>query len=200
MKQKLLQFAIIVIMVMTANSCGTTVGDNLLGAYNMTQCKYTYSSISNLSVSGMNLSGSNALSATNIAKITSILSGKATSIPMDFTVNLNVENPNQKAALLNGLQYNLKIDGIDFTSGKLDQSINIPSGSTQSLPLTIGVDVASLMKSNTQSSVTNIVKNFIGIGSEKSNVTMELRPTINVGGQNITSPVAIPVSFSFGGK
>ena len=200
MKQKLLHFAISIIAVMGMSGCGSSLGDGLMGAYNMTQCEYTYNSISNLSVSGVNLGSSGSLTATNILKLTNILTGNASSIPLNFTVNMNVKNPNQSSALLSGLQYNLKIDGINFTNGTLNQSINIPSGTTQTLPLTIGVDVATLMKNNTGNSVLNIVKNFIGIGSEKSNVTLELKPAFNVGGQTIMSPIAIPVNFSFGGK
>lgn len=189
------------ISLLGSSGCGTTVGNDLLGAYNMTQCEYSYNSVSNLSVSGINLSsGTSALSVTNLAKLTSILSGTATSIPLNFNVNMNVKNPNTTSALLSGLQYNVKIDGINFTNGTLNQAINIPAGGTQSIPLTVGVDVASLMKTNTQSSVLNIVKNFVGVGSEKSNVSVELKPSFNVGGQTITSPVAIPVSFTFGGK
>ncbi|MFV0469526.1 MAG: LEA type 2 family protein [Dysgonomonas sp.] len=196
MKLKLIAFAI---AILTMTSCGT-VGNDLMGAYNMTQCEYSYNSISNLSVSGINLGSSSSLSVTNIAKLTSILSGTASSIPLNFTVNMNVKNPNSTAALLNGLQYNVKVDGINFTNGTLNKSVNIASGATQSIPLTIGVDVKTLMANNTQSSVLNIVKNFIGIGSDKSNVTVDLKPSFNVGGQVIASPVSIPVSFTFGGK
>lgn len=196
MKLKLIAFAV---TILTMTSCGT-VGNDLMGAYNMTQCEYSYNSISNLSVSGINLGNSSSLSVANIAKLTSILSGTASSIPLNFTVNMNVKNPNSSVALLNGLQYNVKVDGINFTNGTLNKSVNIASGATQSIPLTIGVDVKTLMANNTQSSVLNIVKNFIGIGSEKSNVTVDLKPSFNVGGQVIASPVSIPVSFTFGGK
>ena len=196
MRQKIIALLFIAV---TTVACGT-VGNDLMGAYTLTQCEYSYKSISDLSISGMNLSNSNALSVANIAKITSILSGSANSIPLNFAVNLNVKNPNQTAATLNGLRYDLKIDGIQFTNGVLNQPIQVPSGNTQSVPLNIGVDVATLMKNNSQASVVNIVKNFIGIGTEKSNVSLDLYPTINVGGNAITSPIAIPVSFAFGGK
>lgn len=196
MKQKII--ALVILAAMSV-ACGT-VGNDLMGAYNLTQCEYNYKSISNLSISGMNLSSSNALSVTNIAKITSILSGNATSIPLNFTVNMDVKNPNQTTAALSGLRYNLKIDGIEFTNGTMNQGLNIASGGTQVLPLNIGLDVATLMKSDSKNSVLNIVKNFIGIGSEKSKVALDLYPTIKIGNNSITSPVAIPVSFSFGGK
>lgn len=166
----------------------------------MTQCKYTYNSVSNISVSGVNLSSGSALSAINLAKLTTVLAGNPSSIPLNFTVNMNVQNPNESAALLNKLQYQVSIDDIHFTNGTLDQVVNIAGGATQVVPLTIGVDVASLMQNNSQSALLNIVKNIAGISGEKSTVSLSLRPTFNIAGQPITSPIAIPVSFSFGGK
>lgn len=167
------------------------------GAYNLIKCKYTYNSISNISISGIN--ASNALSLTNITKITSILSGNSSSIPLDFTLNLNVNNPNEGDAILNGMEYALSIDNIQFTTGNIEQALTINAGQTQTLPLTIGVDLATLMQDNSKTAIVDIAKNFLGIGSEKSNVSVQLRPTFKIGNSKITSPVAIPLSFSFGG-
>lgn len=195
MKKRILALVLIII---TLISCD--VSKELAGAYNMINCNYSYKSISGLTVSGMNLSNSNSLSVTNIAKITSILSGTASSIPLNFTLNLNVNNPNASAAMLHGLQYIVSIDNIQFTSGTVSQSLNIASGQTQTLPLTIGVDLATLMKNNSKDAVVDIAKNFIGIGSKSSNVTVQLKPTFLIGNTPITSPSYIPVSFNFGGK
>jgi LEA14-like dessication related protein len=146
----------------------------------------------------MNLS--NGLSVTSIPKITSILSGTATSIPLNFTLNVNVKNPNESAALLHGLQYIISVDDIQFTTGSINQTLNIASGQTQTLPLTIGVDLATLMKNNSKDAVTKKKKNFLGIGSKKSNVSLQLKPTFMIGNTPVASPMYIPVSFSFGGN
>lgn len=113
---------------------------------------------------------------------------------------MDVTNPNTSAALLNKLQYEVNIDDIHFTNGTLDKVVNIAGGATQTIPLTVGIDVATLMQNNSQTALLNIVKNIAGISGEKSTVSLSLRPTFNIAGQLVTSPVAIPVSFSFGGK
>lgn len=195
MKLKLLGLCISVLL--TFAGCDT-LGSSLMGAYNMTQCEYNYKSISNLTLSGMNLS--KGISAANLPAIISLLNGNASSIPLNFTLNMDVKNPNQTAAAFSGLQYIISIDDMEFTTGQVNQSMNIASGTSQNLPITIGVDLATLMKNNSKTAVGNIAKNFLGIGSEKSNVTVQLKPTFMVGGTPITSPVYIPVSFSFGGK
>jgi LEA14-like dessication related protein len=168
------------------------------GLYNITQCKYEYNSISNLSVSGMNLS--NGISLLNMPKILALFSGQSSSIPLNFTLNLGVSNPNATAAIMNGMQYIISIDGIQFTTGAVEQSLSVPAGGKQTLPLNIGFDIASMMKGESKGAVTNIVKNFLGIGSEKSKVSVQIKPTFLIGNQRIAAPMYIPVDFSFGGK
>lgn len=186
------------VMIATLVSCD--VAKELTGVASLVNCKYSYNSITNMSVSGINLANGSGLSLTTIPKITSILNGTATSIPLNFTLNLDVNNPNQSTALLHGMQYIISIDGIDFTSGTVNQSLNIGAGQTQTLPLTIGVDLASLMKTNSKDAVVDIAKNFIGIGDKQSNVTLRIKPSFMVNNAAVASPVYIPISFSFGGK
>lgn len=184
-------------MLFTIIMVGCDASKSLSGAYNMINCNYNYRSISGLTISGMNLS--NGVSLTQIPRITSILTGSATSIPLDFTLNLDVNNPNQSAALFNGMSYILSIDGVQFTTGMVNQTMNIAAGQTQNLPLTIGVDLATLMKNESKDAVTNIAKNFLGIGSKKSEVNLQIKPTFMIGNVPVQSPIYIPVKFSFGG-
>jgi LEA14-like dessication related protein len=194
MKKRILALLLVVTTLVGCDS----VQQGLRSTYNLINCEYSYKSITGLTISGMNLS--NGLSITSIPKITSILSGTATSIPLNFTLNVNVKNPNESAALLHGLQYIVSVDDIQFTTGSINQTLNIASGQTQALPLTIGVDLATLMKNNSKDAVTEIAKNFLGIGSKKSNVSLQLKPTFMIGNTPVASPMYIPVSFSFGGN
>ena len=195
MKKKISSILVMAFLLMLSG-CDITKG--LQSAYNMKNCEYRYRSITNLTVSNMNLS--NGISALQLPQILAILSGTASSIPLDFTLNLDVHNPNTSQAAFQALQYIIQIDDVEFTNGLLTQPFSVDVGKTEQLPIHIGVDIATLISNNSRSAVLNIVKNFIGIGSEKSNVTVQLKPTFNIGGSHITSPVFVPVSFSFGGK
>jgi LEA14-like dessication related protein len=177
---------------------GCDVAKQIGGAFTLTQCNFNYNSISNLSLSGTNLS--NGLTAANILRLTSLLTGNTSSIPLDFTLNLNVDNPNHSAASLNGLQYTLTIDDVQFTTGEIDQAFQVAAGETQVLPLRIGLDLATLLKGESKDAVLTIAKNFLGIGTKKSKVSFQLKPTFDIGGYPLTSPTFIPVNFSFGGK
>ena len=177
---------------------GCDLSKQAQGAYNMTQCKYDYNSISSLSLSDVDLSKSSNLLML-LPTLTKILTGSASSIPMGFTVNLDVTNPNKSAAMLNGLQYILKIDDVQFAAGAMDKSLNIASGGTQVMPLSFSIDLATLLSGDSKNAAQNIVKNFIGIGNEKSKVSLSIKPTFKIAGKSIASPSYIPISFSFGG-
>ncbi len=166
--------------------------------YNMVNCKYAYNSIAGLSVGGVNVS--KGLSLVGAAQLTTLLAGNTSSIPVNMTLNLDVTNPNISEAMLNGMQYILAVDGVEFTSGSLSQNFSVQAGATNTLPLAIGFDATKLMTGSTKDAASRAIKNFIGIGSEKSSVSLKIRPSFIINNQTVASPVYIPVEFSFGGK
>jgi hypothetical protein len=175
--------------------------------YNMVNCKYDFRSLTGVSVAGINVS--QGLSLLDAPKIMNLLSGNAASIPVNCTVNLAVQNPNATDAILNGMDYALAIDGVDFTSGSVAQQLSVAPGGEGTLPLAMAFDVATLLKGESRDAVMGVVRNLAGLSglgalgggsSEPSQVTLNIRPSFNVAGTKVSSPVMIPVSFSFGGK
>lgn len=188
-------YAIICFCVILFSGCGS--GSGLTSAYNITKCEYKYKSIADLTFSGMNLS--RGVSPLQIPQILALLNGSRSSLPLDFTLNLDVKNPNTSSAAFAGLEYILTVDNIKFTTGKVNHSMSIAAGETQGLPINIGVDLATLLKGESKSAVEGVTKNILGIGNKKSNVTIQIKPTFMMGGIPVTSPFYIPVSFTFGG-
>jgi len=94
----------------------------------------------------------------------------------------------------------ITIDDVRFTTGNINQPFHVEAGETKTLPVDIGVDIVELMKNNSRSAIENIVKNFLGLSDTASKVTVQLKPSFKVGEQTFTSPVYIPVNFTFGGK
>jgi LEA14-like dessication related protein len=175
--------------------CGCS---SVLKTYNMKKCEYTYKSITNLTISGINVS--NGISITDGAKIALLLNSSTKSIPLNFLLTLDVKNPNTGEAAFDGMAYKVKIDGMDFTDGSIDEPFSVAPGETKPLSLKIGADIGKLIEKNSKEAVVNMVKNFIGLGNEKTTVHVDLRPKFLAGAQTVTSPVAFPVEFTFGGK
>ena len=187
-----------VLLIMLPLSGCTVLQSGLSSAYNLANCDFKYHSISDLVISDINLS--QGLSPLMIPKVLSILSGNISSIPLNFTLNLDVKNPNAGTAAFQALQYIISLDDVQFTTGIFRQPFSVGAGETKQLPMTIGVDIAELLKGESKSAVQNVVKNFIGIGDQATKVTLQLKPSFQVGDQMFASPVFIPVNFSFGGK
>ena len=190
MKKIIALFSLALIMF----SCD--VAKTLAGAYSLTQCKYDFNSISHLSLGGVSFDSNNLVSS---ALAVTTLFTKST-LPLNFTLNLDVKNPGTQAALLNGLQYILEIDGIQMSTGALDNRLQVAPGGTGVLPLNLSFDLKQAMSGQSADAIKNLALNFVGIGSQATKVNFQLKPSMNVGGQLIPSPVFIPVSFSFGGK
>jgi LEA14-like dessication related protein len=170
----------------------------LQSAYNLKYCEYKYHSVSNLKLSGMTLSG--GISALDAIKLLAILNGTASSIPLDFTLNIDVYNPNPSQAAFCALSYIIEIDNIEFTNGYLEHAFSVASGETKQLPVRIGTDLAKLATTHSKDAIVRIIRNFIGLGNEETKVTVRLKPSFDTGGSVIVSPVYFPVNFSFGGK
>jgi len=175
------------------------VAQQLAGAYNMTQCKYDFNSISNLQLVGVNLQNATSLSSLNpiaAANLIAAFASSSKSLPLDFTLNLNVKNPNTQVALLNGLSYILEIDGLQMTTGFLSEQLQIAPDQTVRLPIGMSFDLRKVMSGESLEAVKNLAFNFAGIGNKASNVTVKLQPSLLIGGQTMRTPGYIPVSFT----
>lgn len=171
------------------------------GAYNLTQCKYDYNSITNIEVAGVNLGKSKSLSIADIATLSTILGGGSLqNIPFSMVLNLDVLNPNEKAAYLNGLDYEIELNNMEFASGKLDVPLRIEPGKTSVLPLSIGIDLKNLINRYSKDRVATEMSRFIGISPGETKVSVKLWPKVLIGDVPIKSPTYVPVTFVFGGS
>lgn len=194
-KKMILLLGAAVAVVALAAACNVT--KDLENAYNLKDCKYTYRSISDVRVNNESL---NLVSGAKL--LAQLSSGKSiSSMPLQFTLNLNVENPNASAAAFQAMEYKVAIDSLDFTEGSVNEPFSVNAGETKTLSVGIGTDVGRLFSGPSRGAMIGIVKNLIGWESkEQSTVTVQLRPTFNVGGVPVTSPLYIPVSFKIGGE
>lgn len=191
-------------LLLTAVVCfSCDVAQQVAGTYALTQCKYNYSSISGLTLGGINLQNATSISSLNplnAASLLSAFSSTSGSLPLAFTLNLDVSNPNTQTALLNGLGYILEIDGQEMTTGVLNNQLQIASNQTAKLPITMSFDLKKVMSGSSLDAIKNLAFNFAGIGDSSSKVTVKLQPSLTVAGNTIKSPAYIPVSFTLNGK
>lgn len=171
------------------------------GAYNLSQCKYDFNSIDNIQIAGVEVGKSKSISIAEIATLTTILAGgNLQSIPFSMVLNLDIDNPNESPAYLNGLDYMVEFNDMEFSRGKLDVPIRVEPGKSSIIPLSIGVDLKNLMNRYSKDRVSSEMSRFLGVSPGQTKVTVKLWPKVLIGDVPITSPAHIPVTFLFGSK
>lgn len=171
---------------------------SLLQVVALKDCKFTYDKLTDISLCGYQ--GKDMVSITGIATITKALLGKTETIPMDMTIHLNVQNPNQTTAALEKLYYKVALDSVEIAQGNTSQSFIVPGGETAKLPLRISVDLKQSFTGERRTVLTKALKNMAGISSDPTEVNVQIRPTVRLGSGVVTSPKYIPIRFTYTGK
>lgn len=97
MKKKKIWLLSAALAVAVLTACNVT--KDIENAYNLKDCKYSYKSISNIRVNN------EPFSVLSAAKLFGQLGNTQSKMPIEFTLNLNVENPNASAAAFQTMAY-----------------------------------------------------------------------------------------------
>ena len=197
MKKIIALFGLIII------SFSCDVAKQIAGTYALTQCKYDYNSIAGLTLAGINLQNITNLSALNPLSAANLLAAFTTtsgSLPLSFTLNLDVTNPGTQTAILNNADYILEIDGLEMTQGFFNNQLQVEAGKKSLMPIGMSFDLKKVMNDKSLEAIKNLAFNFAGIGNASSNVTVKLKPSFIVGGNTIATPNYIPISFTLNKK
>lgn len=181
---------------------GCDVMNSIGGAYRLSQSEYKYNSLGNIQLADINIGNSGNISVSNLASIATILASGSTrqSIPFSMTLNMDVTNPNQTAAFLDALDYEIMVNELQLVEGKMNVPIRIEPGETKIVPIPISVDLKNLINRYSQKRVANEMSAFLGITPNETTVSVKLWPKLTVGNTLIKVPAPIPVEFKFGGR
>lgn len=178
---------LLLIFTMMMQSC--SVLDQAGEMKTFTQCSFRIRDIQDLSLAGVNVQNVQSmsdLSFTETGKISmAALSGK---MPLEFTLNVEVQNPNTQTASMNELDWELIIDDVDITQGKVTRKVSIPPGGTSLMPVGIDVDLFEVLSGESANAVINFGMNLTGSGGEPSRIKLKIKPTIYVGMTKIRYP------------
>ncbi|PKP04337.1 MAG: hypothetical protein CVU14_00450 [Bacteroidetes bacterium HGW-Bacteroidetes-9] len=165
----------------------------------LSKCEFKLSSVDRLQLAGVNIQHISKLTDLNImdaAKITTAAMGS--SLPLNFTLNVEAKNPNSATAGMTKLDWILLIDDIEMVSGVNNQRVQIPAnGGTAILPLTIGIDLKQALKGRSADAIANFGLNLAGAGNKPTRITLKAKPTIMVGSQSIAYPGYLTVQNEF---
>lgn len=162
------------------------------------KCKFRLRDVQEVHLAGVdvqNVKSMSDLSFTEAGKISmAALSGK---MPLDFTLNVEVQNPNSQNASMNQMYWELYIDDIDITKGQITQKVSISPGGTAVMPVGIHVDLFKALSGESANAVTNFGLNLAGSGGKPSRIKLKIKPTIYIGMNQIKYPGFFTIEEEF---
>ncbi|MES2730949.1 MAG: hypothetical protein V4714_04345 [Bacteroidota bacterium] len=178
-----------------------TVAQQLNQLKNFALCDFRLTTMENTSLAGVNVQQIRSLSDLNLLQAAKISAAYASgSLPLDFTLNIQVKNPNTTVAAMNGMEWILLIDDTEITTGAVSERLEIaPNNGLATLPLHIRTDLRKALAGKSAESTINFGMNLVGAGNRPSRLTLKVKPSIMIGTTAISYPGYLSVKNEFGG-
>ncbi len=169
---------------------------------NVSRLKYRLSSVSDITVSGVQIAGKNRVSDFSIKDGMNLTqSFSRGSFPISFTLNIAAVNPNDGTggyartdATIKSFPYRLLIDNKEVLTGNISSPISVPgTGESTNIPLSISFDLFRTFRDKGYEGILNLAMNIAGLGTKPTTVQLYVKPTINTVIGDLTPPSEIKV-------
>ena len=92
----------------------------------------------------------------------------------------------------------LMIDDVEMTRGILDKQVTIPANNgLATIPMQMHIDLKKALSGKSADAVINFGMNLAGSGSKPTRFTLQMKPTITVGGFPISYPGYLNVKTEY---
>ncbi len=198
MRKNISRLSIFIPMILLAaiseNSCNFLKEISTLG-----KCEFRVTTLEDPEIAGVDVSQIRSFTDLNFVDMgiisSSVLRGD---LPLSFTLNVEVRNPNPAMAALNGLEYLAFIDDVEVARGQLDRRIEIPAnGGITTIPLRLSTDLIDILKKDSRQALVNFGLNLADAGNRPTRVSIKVKPTILVGAMEINYPGYFTVKHDF---
>ena len=187
-----IKYLFTVIVIMLISSCDVIQQATELTTF--AKCKFKLNTIENINLAGVNVQKIKNYPKLNFMEIAQLTSAVTSgNLPLNFTLNLKVDNPNQKQAAMNRFDWILFIDDIEMNRGVTEQRVEIPSGGDAILPLQMTMNLKKVLKGKTLKTLVNFGLNLADASNKPSRITIKAKPTIIIGGRAIPYPDFITI-------
>lgn len=165
----------------------------------LAKCEFKIDSIKNTSLAGVKIQGLRnfqSLSITDAARATSsLLTGR---LPLDFTMNVAVRNPNAMTAAMTRMDWEALVDDSKLLGGTVADRLEVPgNGGTATLPLNISVNLKEIFNTLGRDQLLNLPFGMADAQDKPTRVALRMKPTIEVATRLITYPGWFTVKRDF---
>ena len=158
-------------------------------------CTFDFKNIDHIQMLGINLGkgmSKNDLNATQLLNLANALMKKE--LPVSFNVNLNVDNPNSIAASMTKMDYIVSLNGKQVISTTMNNSVNVPANSNQTVTIPITTDLFQLFSGESAEAILNLAFKLAGTSSDPVNLGLQVKPYITINNQQLAYPNYITIN------
>ncbi|MBU0766037.1 MAG: hypothetical protein KJ607_14525 [Bacteroidetes bacterium] len=171
----------------------------LLQTARLSECDYTLHSIEKVKLAGIDfekVSSVTDLGLTDAGKITAaMLTGR---LPLDFTANLEITNPNNKPASMSEVYWKVFIDDRQMAEGLVSEKTEIPPDNGKAiLPIRVSVNLKEILSGESAVSLVKMAVNWAGLAKSPTKVKLQIKPVFRIGKHEIKSPGYITVKAKY---
>ncbi|MDA3944625.1 MAG: LEA type 2 family protein [Bacteroidetes bacterium] len=178
---------IMLFLLLTLNSC--TMLDQINQVQQLALCEFNVLGVNEVSIAGIELQENmerDDLNAAQIMQLTAAVFRRE--MIVDFNLLLDIDNPNNKTAAMNRMDYELFIDNKEILTGQMNQPVNVGPNASAQLPMPIRLDLFKVLNNETQDALVNLAFKLTGDQSNPSEILLKVKPYIKVGGRELAYP------------
>ncbi len=179
----------LIILFVTMGLASCDVLNQVAQMANFANCTFNFNNVNQIQMLGVNLSKGMTKQDLNVGQLLSLTNALMNrSLPVSFNVNVDVKNPNSIAAAMAKMDYIVTLNGKQVISTTMNQSVNVPANSTNTVSIPITTDLFQLFSGESADAIVNLAFKLAGASSEPVNVGLKVKPYISINGQQLAYP------------
>lgn len=179
----------LIVLFVAAGLASCDVMNQVAQMATFAKCNFAFNNVNDIQMLGMNLSKGMTKENLNVSQLLSLTNAiMSKSLPVTFNVNLDVSNPNSIAASMAKMDYILTLNGKQVVSTTMNQAINVPGNSKNTVSIPITTDLFQLFSGESADAIVNLAFKLAGASSNPVNVGIKVKPYISIGNQQLAYP------------
>ncbi|HMM10817.1 MAG TPA: LEA type 2 family protein [Bacteroidales bacterium] len=178
---------------------GCSVIDQINKTQALQQCNFEVKGVDRINLAGVELRQGMKRSDLNIAQVMQLSSAIfSNELPITFNVLLDIENPNDKQAMMSRMDYHVLLDGREMVQGRFNEAVTIPAVGKTIIPVTVQADLVKLFSGQQADALANLAFRLAGnTGAQPVELQVKVKPYIEVGIRQVAYPGFLTLKKAF---
>ena len=146
-------------------------------------------------VDNVSMDGKRSLKDLSPTDFTTISRGLMGEMPITFTANVKINNPNNQKAELSALEWILLIKDVEVANGVIDKKIKIAPNQSITVPIDVETNTR-ILKKFSLTEIKNIIFNISNSKGLPQNSTLKVKPAFKIGNTMIKAPMYYTIDVS----